>query len=351
MKAGKLGAQKNKLSEIPQRLKKFISHDVRKNPILGLYLVIGVMVVGYAIYFAVVMYMDFTSGADKRVASKPKAEQVQKAPVAKTEETPTEQATAPAPPEETPEQPAPAPPEPETETVVKKVKPAGAAKLDLSKWRNFKFPDGSHISIPPDWNRSEVPAENSILHGLYLKAPGTEASLKCYSRSRRLEDNYAQSLKETMQRAGYNKIKQETKHVNQRQVVQLSGLLLDKHMLVSVFDDQPDRYFIVRLIASKKDYAKLRPYYSGIVDSFRASGQAPASAVSIEKIEQQLEKSIEKNKDYLVGSTIWIKLKSGARHQGVVIAEDDTSITLESFRFGGKYSFTVKKKDIAQLAR
>jgi hypothetical protein len=329
-----MGAQKNKISEIPRRLKKFISHDVRKNPIL-----------------AVVMYQDFTSGKDKRVASRPKAEQVKKEPASTKEATPPEQAPAPAPPKVTPEQTTPAPAGPRTEKVAEKVKPAGAERLDLSKWRNFKFPDGSHISIPPDWSRSEVPAENSILHGLYLKAPGTEASLKCYSRSRRLGDNYAQSLKETMQRAGYDKIKEETKKVNQRQIVQLSGLLLDKHMLVSVFDDQPDRYFIVRLIASKKDYGKLQPYYSGIVDSFRASGQPPASAVSIEKIEQQLEKSIEKNKDYLVGSTIWIKLKSGARHQGVVIAENDTSITLESFRFGGKYSFTVKKKDIAQLVR
>jgi hypothetical protein len=34
-----------------------------------------------------------------------------------------------------------------------------------------------------------------------------------------------------------------------------------------------------------------------------------------------------------------------------VVAENDTSLTLESYRFGGKYSFTVKKKDIVELMR
>ena len=71
---------KIKPKEIVDRLKKFIVHDVRKNRILGLYLVIGVMVISYGIYFVVVMYKDISSGGDKRVASKPKVVQVRKSP-------------------------------------------------------------------------------------------------------------------------------------------------------------------------------------------------------------------------------------------------------------------------------
>jgi hypothetical protein len=44
-------------------------------------------------------------------------------------------------------------------------------------------------------------------------------------------------------------------------------------------------------------------------------------------------------------------MKNGAVHKGVVIAEDDNSITLESFRFGGRYSFTVKRTDIVEIMR
>ena len=60
-----MGARAGKLNEIIQRLKKFVTEDVRKNRILGLYLVIGVMVLGYGIYFLVVMYKDITSGPEK----------------------------------------------------------------------------------------------------------------------------------------------------------------------------------------------------------------------------------------------------------------------------------------------
>ena len=70
MKAGNIGGLINKLSEIPQRFKRFVTVDVRSNPILGLYLVIGIMVIGYAIYFVGVLYQDFTGEGEKRVASK-----------------------------------------------------------------------------------------------------------------------------------------------------------------------------------------------------------------------------------------------------------------------------------------
>ena len=346
-----MGGLKLNLNEIPQRLKRFISHDVRKNPILGLYLVIGVMVAAYAVYFAVVMYKDFTSEPEQQVASSSQIVQPEKAAVPEKQVQPEEE----VPSEEVTEQTTAVQEEPATEKAAEKteVKTEVEAdnKIDISKWHSFEFEDSSHISFPSDWSRSDIPAEKNVIQAISLQAPKTKASLKCYFRNREYGNSYAKSLKDTMKRAGYTSIKDEVKKINELEVVQLSGVLSDKHMAVTVFNHKPDRYFIVRLIASKKEYVTLEPYYTAIVNSYRDTGKMPASAVSIEKIEQQLEKSIENKKDYLVGRTIAIKLSSGARHQGVVIAEDDTTLTLESFRFGGKYSFTVKKEDIVEIVR
>ncbi len=340
-----MGARAGKLTEIIQRLKKFVTEDVRKNRILGLYLVIGVMVLGYGIYFLVVMYKDITSGPEKRSAAKPTVEQVRKARGPRKRPPVKKKAPVPAPKKEAPKQVEP------TKKVAEKTKPAAANKLDVSTWKSHKFPDGSHISFPTAWSQSEVNSEKNILHGIRLQAPDSQASFKCYTRSRKVGDHYAQSLKEWMKRGGYTTIKKENKQINQRDVAQISGTLADKRMAVSIFEHQPDRYFIVRLIASKQEFAKLKPYYTAIVDSYGDTGVSSTSAVSIEELEQDLEKSIEDEKEYLVGSTVWIKMKNGARHKGVVVAENDTSFTLESYRFGGKYSFTVKKNDIVELIR
>ena len=345
-----MGARAGKLSEITQRLKKFVTEDVRKNRILGLYLVIGVMVLGYGIYFIVVMYKDITSGPEKRSAVKPKVEQVRKARAPREKPPVKKRATVPAAKKEAPKQEAPKQAEP-TKKVAEKTKPVADNKLDVSKWKSLEFPDGSHISFPTDWSQSEVNSEKNILHGIRLEAPDSKASFKCYTRSRQVGDSYAQSLKDTMKRGGYTTIKEVSKKIDQRDVAQISGTLADKHMAISIFQHQPDRYFIVRLIASKQEFAKLLPYYGAIVDSYGDVGVSSTSAVSIEELEQDLEKSIEDEKKYLVGSTVWIKMKNGARHKGVVIAENDTSLTLESFRFGGRYSFTVKKTDIVETIR
>ncbi len=345
-----MAALKIKPKEIVERLKKFIVYDVRENRILGLYLVIGVMVVSYGIYFVVVMYKDISTGGDKRVASQSTVEQVQKRPPPKKKPPAKKKAAVPVKKEETPEQAKPEKIEPEKEKVEVTAKSA-SQKLDTSNWKSLEFPDGSYISYPPDWSTSEVDSENSVLHGIRLHVPGSEASLKCYSRNRKLGDNYTEYLAETLRRGGYTRIKEETKSINQRGVVQISGSLADTRMLVSIFDDQPNKYFIVRLITLKEEIANLQSYYDAIVASYGAPGGPAGSAVSIEKLEKQLEKSIEQEKEFLVGSTIWIKMKSGARHKGVVIAEDDTSLTLESFRFGGRYSFTVKKDDIVDIRR
>ena len=344
-----MGVRAGKLNEIPRRLKKFVTEDVRKNRILGLYLVIGVMVLGYGIYFLIVMYKDITSGPEKRSAVKPAVEQVRKARAPREKPPAQKKATVPAPKQESPQQEAPQQVEP-PKKVAENPKPAPDNKLDLSTWKSLTFPDGSHISYPPDWRRSAVDAENSILYGIRLQAPGSEASLKCYSRTRKLGDNYAESVQETMKRGGYTNIKKETKKINQQDVVQISGDVANQHMIVSIFEPQADKYFIIILMASRQELTKLRPFYSAIVDSYGDSSRRTTSA-SIEKLEQQLEKSIEKKTEYLVGSTVYLKMKNGAVHKGVVIAEDDKAITLESLRFGGRYSFKVARKDIQEITR
>ncbi len=346
-----MGARTGKLNEIPQRLKKFITHDIRKNPILGLYLVIGLMVLGYGIYFAAVMYKDLTATGKEKVTARPQVAEVRKPPAAKKQVPAKEKAVSPPQQQETPAPEEPVQKEAEKKQVAEKVKPATEQKLDMSQWKSVEFADGSRISYPPDWSRSAVDSENSILYGIRLQAPDSEASLKCYSRSRKLGDNYADSLKETMKRGGYTNIKKETKKVNKQDVTQISGALADKHMVVSIFEPLADRYFIVRLIASKQELTKLQPFYSAIVDSYGDSTTPTTSVVSIEKLEQQLEKSIEKKTDYLVGSTVYLKMKNGAVHKGVVIAEDDNTVTLESFRFGGRYSFKVAREDIVEIIR
>jgi hypothetical protein len=297
-----------------------------------------------------VMYKDITSGPEKRSAVKPKVEQVSKSRRPRKKPPAKKKATVPAPKQEAPQQETPKQVEP-TKKVAEKPKPAPDNKLDLSTWKSLKFPDGSHISFPTDWSQNEVNSEHSIIHGIRLQAPHSKASFKCYTRSRQVGDSYANSLKDTMKRGGYTNVKLENKQINQRDVSQITGALADKRMAISIFEHQPDRYFIVRLIASKQEYAKLQPYYGAIVDSYGDAGVSSTSAVSIEELEQDLEKSIEDEKEYLVGSTVYIKMKNGALHKGVVIAEDDSSITLESFRFGGRYSFTVKRNDIVEIIR
>jgi hypothetical protein len=346
-----MGARTGKLNEIPQRLKKFITHDVRKNPILGLYLVIGVMVLAYGIYFAAVMYKDLTGTGKEKVAAGPKVAQVRKPPAAKKQVPAEQEKVSPAEQQDTPQQEKPVEKQAETKEVAEKVKNTAAEEPDMSQWKTVEFSDGSHISYPPGWSRSAVDSENSILYGIRLQAPDSKASLKCYSRSRKIGDNYADSLKETMKRGGYTNIKRESKKISQQDVVQISGDVADQHMVVSIFEPQTEKYFIVILMASKQELTKLRPFYSAIVDSYGDSSRPTTSVVSIEKLEQQLEKSIEKKTDYLVGSTVYLKMQNGAVHKGVVIAEDDNTITLESFRFGGRYSFKVARKDIAEIIR
>jgi hypothetical protein len=309
------------------------------------------MVLGYGIYFAAVMYKDLTGTGEKKVAARPQVARVSKPPVAKKQVPAEPKVVTPPEEQDIPPQEQPAQKETEKKEVAEKIKVAAAQKLDTSQWKSVEFPDGSLISYPPDWSRSAVDSENSILYGIRLQAPGSEASLKCYSRSRKLGDNYADSLKETMKRGGYTNIKKDTKKINQQDVAQISGALADKHMIVSIFEPQADRYFIVRLIASRQELTELQPFYSEIVDSYGDSTSPTTSVVSIEKLEQQLEKSIEKKAEYLVGSTVYLKMKNGAVHKGVVIAEDDSSLTLESFRFGGRYSFKVNRKDIAEIIR
>ena len=344
-----MGIPLAKLNEIPQRLKKFVTHDVRKNRILGLYLVIGAMVVGYGIYFMVVMYKDLTRGGEKHLSSTPQVSQVSKAPdkqvVAENKEA--------APPLDTQSSEQAEPPvnKAETNKPAEKTQPAGEQKLDVSKWKTYQFRDGPRISIPPHWSVHEFSDEKHIINGVRLQVPDSNISLKCYTRFKDARDDYPKILKETMKKEGYTDIEEQAKKIDHQEGVQVSGTLADKIMVVNIFELDSDKYFVARLIASKKEFDELKSYYHAIVGSCQTKSDSSTPALTIEKLEQQFEKSIEKKQEYLVGSTVWIKMKNGAKHTGVVIAEDDASLTLESFRFGGRYSFTVKKKDIVEIVR
>ena len=344
-----MAARNNNLSEILQRLKQFVVRDVRNSPILGLYLVIGVMVVCYCIYFIIVMYKDITGGGEKRVASKPRVEQVKKSSAPQKKVPTRKKEVVAAKKKGIPQKTKPAQVKSETAKLATTNKSDPSQKVNPNKWKSIEFPDGSYISIPPEWTRSEVDSEKNILHGIRLHVPGSEASLKCYSRSRRLGDNYTEHLTETLERGGYTRIKEETKKIKQRDVVQVTGNLADTSMAVIIFDDKPDKYFIVRMIAPKQEIGELQSYYDAIAGSYGEPSAPDTSVLSIEKLEERLEQSIKSDKEFLVGSTVWIKMKNGARHKGVVIGENDTSLTLESFRFGGRYSFTVKKDDIVEI--
>jgi hypothetical protein len=348
MKVGNIGGLISQLSEIPRRLKRFVTVDVRQNRILGLYLVIGIMVVGYAIYFVGVLYQDFTSEAEKPVASKSKVEKVKKAAPRSKAAPAKKKGSASKAAKVSPQKASPAPVDSETGKVAAEPKLAGGEELETSDWNKHEFKDGSSISFPADWSVSEIAPEKSIIHGIRLQSPSTEASFKCYGRVKQREMDIAESLKTTMNKTGYGEIKEEKKRINNSDVVRLSGNLADKHMVISIFDDPAGKYFIVSLVSSEGDYRKLKPYYTAVVGSYEG---AKESSVSITKIEEELERTIEADKEYLVGTAIRIKLKSGSRHQGVVIAENDDSITLESYRFGGRYSFTVAKKDIVEIVR
>jgi hypothetical protein len=348
MKTGNIGGLTNKLSEIPRRLKQFVTDDVRRNPILGLYLVIGVMVVGYAIYFVVVLYKDFSSKEEKRVASKQNVGQVEKARRSPKPAPPKKKIDVSEPAKDSGKQVTPTQAEPEEKEVAEKPIPPDGEKLEVGNWNKHEFKDGSRISFPADWSSSEIPPEKNIMHGIRLQDPNTEASVNCYGRARQPGVDIAKSLKKTMSNGGYGKVSEQKKKVNNLDVLQLSGKLADKRMVVSIFDDRGGKYFIVSLVASETDYRKMQPYYDSVVESYEG---AKTSAVSITKIEEELERSIEADKEYLVGAAVRIKLRNGSRHQGVVIAENDDSITLESYRFGGRYSFAVKKKDIVEVVR
>jgi hypothetical protein len=258
----------------------------------------------------------------------------------------------PPPPKPAPQKPEPAKPEATPDKPVaagQEKKPEGPEKLDLSNWQTFKFQDGSHISFPPDWKQTEVPAEKNMVYGIGLEVPDSEASLKCYSRTRQLGDDFPKTLKKILTKGSDVTIEEEKKQVGKLEVTELSGLLADKHMAFTVFDDLPDRYFIVSLIAADKEYEELQPYYRAIVASYGAADSS--ASVSIENIEQQLQQSIENDKEYLVGSVVKMKLKNGTKHKGLVVGENDYSYTLEAYRFGGKYSYKVMKRDIAEISK
>jgi hypothetical protein len=378
MKGGGFKDLKNRVNQLPQKLTQLVQEG-RRNPVLGLYVLIGAVVLSSVVYFGSIIYQD-VSGGGKRPASKTTVAQVEREPrrvesdAGKTEESGTKRREdaggGPATPGEEAAtgnsagervQQAAAEAEsggeagateaaPGGQQDAGKDRPAAEGELDTAGWQKHEFPDTSYIYFPPEWSYSELVAENHVLFGVRLRVPDKEASIRCYSRRRGAGENFAGSLKEKMASDGTMKIEEEKKTIHTLDVVQLNGVLTDKHMLITVFDHHRQKYVIISLIAAEPEYRVLRPYYDAILKSYRESEAFPKSDISVEDIEKRLQKSIEEDKKSLIGTVVTIRMVSGTRHKGLVVAEDDTSYTLESFRFGGRYSFTVKKDDIEEIS-
>jgi hypothetical protein len=385
MKRGSSTGRGGSLSGIQGRLKKFVTHDVPRNPILLLYFVVGGIIVGYLVYFLVLMVRDLRGGKGQQIASQTKVERVQPAtPAPKPAEAKPAPSAVKAAPAEAPHQASPgqtakvpqkgaqtsakggASP---TEAAVRAGPPATAPSaapalpaaprspasgperaLDTSNWRQFDFPDSSHLSFPRDWQESEIPAQKNMLYGIRLRVPGADASIECYSTRKQEGGDLARNLRAAMSQQGFAGIAEKKRKIGGLDVVELSGVLADKHMVVAIFDQKPDAFFIASLVATDKDYHRQRPYYDRVLESY-ASGERGKESVSVQDIEKSIRTGIQQPQSSLIGKMVEITLDDGSTQKGVVIAEDDTSYTLQNYRFGGTYSFTVKKAAIARISR
>jgi cytoskeletal protein RodZ len=385
MRRGSIADLRGKLADIQVNLKRFVTHDVRRNPMLLLYFVVGAIIVGYLFHFLMLVVRDLSSEKKEQVASKPGVEQVQRARPARkpAEVKPEESAAKPAPAEVpaqgtaeqatkvsqerqptkanegatgagSPKASMPQGAAPAAEKAAPKIAPSAATGstglLDSSNWRKFSFPDSSNLSFPRDWKESEIPAQKNMPYGIRLQVPGADASIQCYSTRKQIGDDLTKSLRATMGQDGFVNIEEKNRKISRFDAVELSGVLADKHMVVTVFDYRPDVYFIASLIATDKDYQRQRPYYDTILSTY-TSGGTGQEPISLQDIEKSIRKGIQQTESSLIGKMVEITLEDGTKHRGVVIAEDDASYTLENYRFGGRYSFTVKKASIARISR
>jgi hypothetical protein len=350
MKLGELGSV---VADLKARLVHFAIHDVRRRPILGLYFVIGAMVASYVVYLLIIIAKDLGSANRGEAPVKTAMEQGQGAPgpsgtggdeastqasgeagSGQTQETPT-QGIAP---------PAGGGAQPAIKT--------GPEGVDRRDWRVYDFPDGCQISFPGTWQESKVPAEKGVIHGIRLELPGADASIQVYARRREPGEDLVKTLRATMRQKGAQNIDEKKKRIQDFDAVELTGTVADKQMAITIFDHDAESYVVATLIANVKDYAQQRAYYDAVLGTCITPKQRQQrEGVSLRDLEQSIEKGLEKTEESLVGTMVELTLANGSTQRGVVVAEDESSYTLENYRFGGRYSFKVKKKDVVKISR
>lgn len=372
MGRGSIGSLGKNFAELRSRLVKFVGHDLRRNPFLGLYFVVGGIIVGYLIYFVGLVVRDLSSPQETR--PKPRQEQHARVQPGHAGPAAAKKATA----ETSEEKPVSAKKtaathqgsEAKTGTAAKTTdqhpgqeSPEGARaeqvgtgrhipekKRPGDNWRPFAFPDSSTISFPESWKQSKIQVGAERLHGIRLQAPAADATVEVYGEVQGQGSELVGVLKTTMSQAGVLNVEDHKRQINGFDAVEIQGELGDQLLVVTVLDNGWDNFLISSLIASSEGYEGQRSSYEKILKSYTPAATKRAS-VSIRDIEQSIREHVQEADKALIGKMIEVTLQNGNRHKGVVIGEDENSYTLENYRFGGRYSFVVKKEDIARISR
>ena len=351
MKLGELGRV---VADLRARLVHFTIHDVRRRPILGLYFGIGAMLASYAIYLMVIIAKDLGNPGRGEVPVKTAMEQGQEAPG--TSGTGGGEASTQASGEggsvqaqETPTQGTALPAEGGAQQPAVKTGPEGGDRRD---WRVYDFPDRCQISFPGTWQESKVPAEKGVIHGIRLEVPGADASIQVYARRREAGEDLVKTLRATMSQKGAHNIDEKKKRIQDLNAVELAGTVADKQMAITIFDHDAESYVVATLIANIKDYPQQRVYYDAVLGTYITRHQREQrEGISLRDLEQSIQKGLQKTDESLVDKMVELTLANGSTQRGVVVAEDESSYTLENYRFGGRYSFKVKKKDVVKISR
>jgi hypothetical protein len=360
-----LGNLSGFVANLRTRLMHFTIHDLRQRPIFALYFVLGILVVSYATYLLVTIAKDLVDARQTQVTAKPAAEQTQAVPEASgtrgggaeprqvgagqagSQKATVQAAASPGHRTESAGQQHSAPPaQPRTAKTA-------TVGLDVRDWRSYDFPDGGQILFPRTWQETNVPAQQGVLYGIRLEVPGAHASIQVYAQRRQAGEDLVKTLRATMNREGARNIEEKRKKIKDFTALELSGTVADKQMAITIFDHDPDTYVVATLIATTADYSKQRPNYDAVLSTYGTpqSRNQPAG-VSVRDLEQSIRQGgLQKTEEDLVGKMVQITLVNGKTQKGVVLAEDDRTYTLENYRFGGRYSFKVNKKDVAKISR
>jgi hypothetical protein len=352
------------VANLKARLQRFTT-DVRRRPILGLYFVIGVMVVSYVVYLLVSIAKDLTDANREHATARPATEKVQEAPggrgtgrggaeqpppvgagQAGSQDTKVQGSVSPGAGTESPGQTPSAPPiQPQTS----KTAPEGVDARDL---RSYDFPDGRQILFPGTWKDTKVPAQQGVLEGIRLEVPGADASIQVYARRREPGEDLAKTLRATMNQQGARNIEEKRKQIKEFSALELTGTIADKQMAITIFDHDSQTYVVATLIATTKDYPQQRSHYDAVLNTYSTpQSRNQRGSVSVRDLEQSIRQGLQKPEEGVVGKMVELILVNGKTQKGVVLAEDETTYTLENYRFGGRYSFKVQKKDVAKINR